>query len=135
MAAPRRILRLQQLILETVATFVQRELKDPRIGMVSITRVELSPDLSRARIGWSCLGDEKQQRTCERGLTDATGAVQRAIAKAMATRVTPKIHFKHDESMERAQKLEEIFHQLHEERVELGREPEEPSEEGEPTDG
>ncbi len=123
MAAPRRVLRLQQLILETVASFVQRELRDPRIGMVSITRVQLAPDLSTARIGWSCLGDESQHRTCERGLEDATGAVQRAIAKTLSTRVTPKIQFKHDGSMEEAQKLEEIFHKLHEERVEIGLEP------------
>ena len=90
MANPRRILRLQQLILEAVAQFIQREVRDPRIGMVSITRVKLAPDLATATIGWSCLGDDTDKRTTARGLEDAAPAVQRASANARQTRGTPR---------------------------------------------
>jgi ribosome-binding factor A len=120
MPAGRRIQRLQQLILETIAQFLQREVRDPRIGMVSVTRVKLARDLSTAQVGWSCLGDEAQRRTCERGLRDATPAVQRAVAHAIQTRVTPRISFRFDPTLEEAQALEEIFEHLRQERIEHG---------------
>lgn len=118
MANPRRVLRLQQLILEAVAKTLQREIHDPRIGMVSITRVKLAPDLSTATIGWSAMGEEGEVRTTERGLEDATPLIQRRVAEALTTRVTPRIHFRHDASLERAQELEEIFQKIRDERAE-----------------
>ena len=116
MANPRRILRLQQLILEAVAKTLQREIHDPRIGMVSVTRVKLAPDLSTATIGWSSLGEDSQVRTTERGLEDATPLIQRRVAESLSTRVTPRIHFRHDASLERAQELEEIFQKIRDEK-------------------
>jgi len=118
MAKRRRILRLQQLILEVAANHIQRELEDPRIGLVSITRVKLAPDLSQAQLFWSVLGEETQVRTCERGLQHALPSVQRAVAQAMQTRVTPKLQLIHDQGMEHAQRMEEIFFKLREERGE-----------------
>ena len=116
MADRRRILRLQQVILETAATLIQRELEDPRIGLISITRVKLAPDLSQALLFWSVLGDETAVRTCERGLTDALPLIQRAVAKAMQTRVTPRLQLKHDAGMVHAERLETIFAKLRAER-------------------
>ncbi len=116
MANRRRVLRLQQLVLETAANYIQRELEDPRIGLVSITHVKLSPDLTQCVLSWSVLGDASATRTCERGLTQALPAIQRAVAAAMQTRVTPKLQLSHDEGMVHAQRLEEIFTQLREER-------------------
>ena len=118
MANPRRIERLQQLILESAATHAQRELEDPRIGLVSFTRVKLSPDLSHAILFWSVLGDEAERRTTERGLTDALPSIQRAIAHAMQTRVTPRCELRYDKGMENAQRMEQIFHKLRQERGE-----------------
>ena len=120
MATGRRIKRLEQVILRAVAQFIQREVRDPRIGMVSITRVKLAKDLSAAQIGWSILGDEAEQRTVQRGLENATPAVQRAVAQAMQTRVTPRISFKYDKTLKEAQALEEIFETLRQEKVEHG---------------
>jgi len=116
MAKPRRILRLQQLILETAATHIQRELEDPRLGLVSITRVKLAPDLTQAQVFWSVLGDEAAVRTCERGLARALPSIQRAVAAALQTRVTPKLQLRHDGGMEHAQRLETIFAKLRAER-------------------
>ncbi len=142
MAKPRRILRLQQLILEVAAQTLQREIQDPRLGagLVSITRIKLSPDLSRAQIYWSCLGSEGQQRTTERGLEDALPVIQRAVARALTTRVTPKLSLHRDDTMEKAARLEEIFHKL---KVERGDVPDTAAEESSadastenaPTDG
>ena len=118
MAKARRIERLQELILRTAATFIQRDLRDPRVGIVSITRVKLSPDLSHAQLFWSALGAEGEQRTCARGLQDALPAIQRAVAGAMQTRVTPQLELRYDKTIEQSQRLEEIFRKLREERGE-----------------
>ncbi len=117
MANPRRVLRLQQVILETVARVIQQDLRDPRIGMVSITRVQLAADLSTATIGWSMIGEDAEVRTCERGLEHATPHVQRAVAAAMQTRTTPQLRFRHDHALNRAQELESIFETLRQERA------------------
>ena len=133
MAHPRRILRLQQLILETAATHIQRELGDPRIGLVSITRVKLAPDLTQARLYWSCLGEDADVRKTERGLHDALPSIQRAVAGALHTRVTPRLELQHDDGMVHAQRLETIFEQLRREKGEPAEESDEESDE-EPAD-
>ena len=133
MANERRVLRLQQLILETVATTLQREVSDPRIGLISTTRVKLSSDLSSAIIGWSVLGTEADVRTTERALEAATPLVQRAVAKALQTRVTPRLKFRHDGSLDRAQKLDSIFEHLRQERADLGRDEDAAPADAEPT--
>jgi len=120
MANPRRIQRLQKLIQQTAAQYIQRELDDPRLGLISITHVKLSPDLSRAQIYWSSIGSEAEIRTSERGLQDALGTIQRAVAGALQTRVTPRLSLQHDDSLQHAQRLEEIFTQLRRERGEAG---------------
>ena len=119
MANPRRIKRLQQLVLQTAANHVQRELEDPRIGLISITRVKLSPDLTQAVLYWSVLGDDAQRRTTERGLENALPSIQRAIAHAMQTRVTPRCELRYDQGMENAQRMEAIFTKLAEERGDI----------------
>lgn len=125
MAEQRRVLRLQQLILEIVAETIQREIRDPRIGVVSVTRVKLSPDLSRARVYWSVLGEDATQRTTERGLQDALPVIQRAVASGLRTRITPRLALQFDETLEKSIRLEAIFHDIHQENRDRGLEPEE----------
>lgn len=122
MARPRRILRLQQLILEVVAETIQKEVRDPRIGLTSITRVRLAPDLTQAEVFWSSLAEGAALRTTARGLEDALPLIQRRVAGALYTRLTPRLTLRHDESLLRAARLETIFHQLASERTD-GEEP------------
>jgi ribosome-binding factor A len=124
MAAPRRILRLQQLILEVIAETLHREIQDPRIGLVTITRVQLSQDLSSAHVYWSMLGTETQRRTTDRGLRQALGLIQRRVAGAIGTRVTPTLTLRFDPTLEKAQRLNEIFERLRAERGEPPADPE-----------
>jgi ribosome-binding factor A len=112
----RRIARLEQLILETVAIALQREVHDPRVGIVTVTRVKLAPDLSHATVWWSCLGDDVERRTTGRGLAAATKVVQSRVARAMGTRVTPTLVFRFDVGLEKAQRLEGLFDQIRAER-------------------
>jgi ribosome-binding factor A len=136
MATARRVKRLQQLILQGAAQHVQRELGDPRLGVVSITRVKLSPDLSHAQLFWSVLGDEAQTRTTERALEGALASIQRAVAATLQTRTTPRLELQHDEGMAQAQRLEHIFTELRTERGDdpLADDPATGCEDGEPSE-
>ena len=116
MPPPRRIERLQQLIHEVAALALQRDVADPRMGFVTITRVKLGRDLADATIYWSSLGTEAQKRTTGRALTDATGMIQSMVAKALQTRTTPKLLFRYDPSMVHAGHLETIFEKIRRER-------------------
>ena len=118
MPTSRRIARLQQFILETAATAVQRELSDPRLGFVTLTRVQLARDLTAATIFWSCLGTEADRRKSARALEDATALVQAVVAGALGTRVTPTLRFRYDPSLANAAHLEGIFEKLRRERGE-----------------
>ncbi len=135
MATARRVKRLQQVILQAAAKHVQQELDDPRLGVVSITRVKLSPDLSHGLIFWSVLGDEVQTRTTERGLEGALASIQRAVAGALQTRTTPRLELRYDDGLAQAARLEEIFTQLRDERGddEQAEGSEEPSEDAPPS--
>jgi ribosome-binding factor A len=108
----RRLLRLQQLVLETIATTVQQDLDDPRIGLVTITRVKLAKDLTQAVVYWSCLEEGGPRRTAERGLADALPVIQGKVAGALSTRLTPRLTLKFDTGMEKADRLDTIFSQL-----------------------
>ena len=116
MPPPRRIARLQQLILETAATTVQRSLADPRLGFVTITRVKLAPDLSEATVYWSGLGTEAQRRTSTRALSAATPLIQREVARVIGTRVTPRLTLRYDPTLVNAERLEGIFETIKKER-------------------
>ena len=112
MATPRRVQRLQQLILEVAAEALQREVRDPRIGVVSITRVKLTPDLTQATLYWSTLAEGSARRTTERGMENVLPLLQREVGHALRTRITPRLVLRRDDTLEKAQRLESIFQRL-----------------------
>jgi ribosome-binding factor A len=118
MANERRIKRLEQLILEVAAETMQREVRDPRMGLVSLTRVQLTSDLTHATVFWSTLEEEGKRRRTEAALESALPLLQRRVAGALTTRVTPHLELRFDPTLERAQRLDEIFHRLAAERGE-----------------
>ena len=136
MANERRILRLQQLILEVAAETIQREARDPLLELVSITRVKLTSDLSSAQVYWSTLGQEAQRGKTSKAVEGIQPLVQKRVGNALGIRVTPRLTFRFDPTLEHAQRLETIFHQLKEERGEDPEADEATSEEpGESRDG
>lgn len=104
---PIRLERLRAVIQEEAAELILYKLNDPRIGFCTVTRVDLTPDLSFATIHVSVLGDDAQKRTTMRGLTDARGLIQSRIAKRLETRVTPRVEIQLDESSEKTFELME----------------------------
>lgn len=98
----RRVARVAEAIQEAVAELVLREIKDPRIGMVTITHVKLSPDLRHARIYFSRLGERAAREESLAGLRSAAGFLRTQVARRLRLRVAPELVFEIDENPEYA---------------------------------
>jgi ribosome-binding factor A len=88
-------------VREEIMAIIHRELKDPRIGFVSITRVTMSPDLRSARVRVSVLGDEGEQRESLAGLRSAAGRIRRELGRRLENlKFSPELRFELDPSIE-----------------------------------
>lgn len=92
----RRVLKAAEAIREVVGMAILADLKDPRIAGVTVTRVEVSPDMRNAKVHVSVMGDDKAQQLCLHGLQSAAGYLQQKVAKRIDTRYTPRIAFELD---------------------------------------
>jgi len=101
--------RLADQIRSEVAGIVESELKDPRIGFVTVTRVDLSADRSHARVLVSVLGDEEARNQSLAGLTSAVGYVRHEVTTRLRLRRAPDVVFVLDRSAEDAGRIEELL--------------------------
>lgn len=108
----RRGVRVADLIRDEVSEIIQREMDDPRLGFVSITRVEMSPDLRYARIFVSVYGPDDERKQTLVALNNASGFIRRTLAPRLRMRTIPEIGFRLDESMEHAENIARILRQL-----------------------
>ena len=105
-AIPNRSFRVADQIQRDVAALI-RELKDPRIGMVTITGVDVTPDYAHATVRFSLLvGDTAE---CEAALNEAAGFVRNGLFKRLQIHTVPTLHFKFDRTTERALELSELI--------------------------
>ena len=114
----RRIERLENQILQTVGPLISHGLADPRLALVTVTRIRLAPDLSVARVNWSSMGDPKERSKASHALEHARGHLQSAVARNMRTRTTPRLEFHYDESIEKAARINTILGDIARERLE-----------------
>lgn len=92
---------------------IQRELKDPRIGFVSITEVRMSPDLRSARVRVSVLGDEHAQREALAGLKSARGLIRHELGRRLSNlKFSPDIIFELDESIEYSVRISKTLREI-----------------------
>jgi ribosome-binding factor A len=108
----KRLDRVNQLIREEISLLLQRELKDPRLGFVTVTHVETSPDLRIAKVFVSVLGDESQWKASLTALASARGFVRNWLRQHLDLRQTPELDFRADRSMEHAARIQELLRQL-----------------------
>ncbi|MCS7246065.1 MAG: 30S ribosome-binding factor RbfA [Thermomicrobium sp.] len=108
--------RLAEFLRDEISSIIQRELRDPRLGFVSVTRVEMSPDLRHARVFVSVLGSAEEQETAVRALQGAAGFIKRLLAPHLHTRHIPELHFKLDRSLEHAERVARLLYQIERER-------------------
>lgn len=101
--------RINELMREVIGAAILAELEDPRIGFVTVTAVDTSPDLRSARVHVSVLGDQAERNDALQGLRSSHGVLQSVLAREMKIKRTPTLSFQYDESIERADRLSQLF--------------------------
>lgn len=110
----RRPQRLGEQIREEICGLLLSELKDPRIGFVTITGVEVTPDLRQARVSVSVLGNAEEQEQTLAGFRAATAFIRRELGRRLQIRRIPELEFRLDRTEEKAARIEELLKQTHE---------------------
>lgn len=110
----RRSERVGDLLLETLSELLLREVKDPRIGSVTLTGIDLDEDLRHARVRFCTLGDASARDRAQRGLESAARFMQGKAARLLRMRFTPELRFEYDEGFEKADEMDRLLRKLHE---------------------
>jgi len=108
----KRLERVNQLIKEEISMLLQRELKDPRLGFVTVTEVDVTTDLKHAKVYVSVLGSEEQWAASFQALQSARGFVWNWLRRHLDLRATPEIAFRPDRSMEHAAHIQSLLAEL-----------------------
>jgi ribosome-binding factor A len=106
---PDRMRRVDEAVREVLSDAISLKVKDPRVGFVTVTAVETSVDLRRARVVVSVLGDEAVRRRSMEGLQSAHGVLQRVVARELRLKHTPTLEFVYDETTERGFRIAELI--------------------------
>jgi len=109
----RRTDRLSDLLRAELSELILREIKDPRIKLVSLTGVEVTSDLRRAIVRVSVLGEESQREEAVEALRHARGFLRTELAHRLRTRVTPELIFELDRGAEHSQRISDLLESLH----------------------
>lgn len=103
---PRRVAEQMQ---RELAELIQLEVKDPRVGMITLTDVELTSDYAHAKVFFTLLGDQARLKEALAGLNSAAGYLRSQVAHRMKLRIMPALHFFHDASIERGARLDKLI--------------------------
>lgn len=108
----RRQERVSERIHEEISDVLQKRTRDPRLAYVTVTSVEVSPDLKVARVFISALGDRESRNSALQGLKHASKYIRRQLAQRLRMRFTPELRFILDESWERGAHIDQLLEQL-----------------------
>jgi ribosome-binding factor A len=108
--------RLDSQIRAELMELLQREMKDPRIGFATVTRVETARDLGSARVWVSVLGTAEEQQAAVKALTDAAPWLRRQLGDRLRVRHIPQLVIRHDDSIEAGDRVLRLLRELEEER-------------------
>lgn len=106
---PSRLGRIGDQIQKDLAELIRTEVKDPRIGMITLTDVEISSDHHHAKVFFTILGGPESIATATAGLQHASGFLRSQLAKGLQLRIVPELHFIYDESVERGIRLSSLI--------------------------
>jgi ribosome-binding factor A len=120
----KRLDRVNQLVREEISHLIQRELKDPRLGFVTVTEVAVAPDLRSAKVFVSVLGDDAQWKGSLAALQSARGFIRNWLAPRLRLRAVPDLTFLPDRSMAHAAHIQTVLERLREEEKPEGKTPE-----------
>ena len=105
----RRAQRLTEEIREQVARMIASDLKDPRLGFVTVTRVEMTHDLGLARVHVGVLGSEAEREKTMKALGQASGFVRRELGKRLRIRHTPEVEFRYDMGLDATDRVAQLL--------------------------
>lgn len=114
-----RIQKLQSVLRQELAVLISREIKDPRVGNVTVTSVDLSPDAKNAKVFVTLLGgalsggSEEQMEACLKGLKSAKGFLRTKLTKILQVRYVPDLHFAEDNAFDHAFRVQQLLGEIH----------------------
>jgi ribosome-binding factor A len=120
MAQGSRPERVGEEIRQEISTLLAREVHDPGMGFVTVTRVKVSPDLQQARVYYTIIGDDKARRETGRALERAKPFLRRQIASRIRLRRVPELSFEFDRNVEHQDRIERLLLEISEERKARG---------------
>jgi len=106
--------RISEALKREIGNIIHAELKDPRLGFITVTRVELTQDLRYAKVFFSVLGKEEEHKKTKEALDSALGFIRRLIAQRIRLRFVPDITFKEDRSAEYSIRIQEALNEIKE---------------------
>jgi ribosome-binding factor A len=109
MANAQRLRRVADQIQRELSEILRTELKDPRVGMITLTGVEVSPDLAHAKVFYTSLSEGERRDETLAGLTHAAGFLRRMLGAQLKTHSVPELHFVYDESVESGIRLTHLI--------------------------
>ncbi len=109
---PKRLTRVGETIREELSAMLLRDLKDPRIGFVTITDVVMSPDLRQAKVYFSRIGTEAERDESLQGLRAAAGFMRRELGHRLALKFAPELRFYYDESLETGSRIDRLLREI-----------------------
>ncbi|MFQ5665505.1 MAG: 30S ribosome-binding factor RbfA [Candidatus Binatia bacterium] len=109
----RRADRVGEAVREVIAELLLRDIKDPRIGMISLTTVDLSNDLRHAKVYFSCVGGVAARQRSLSGLQSAAGFIKAQVTRRLGLRYAPNLTFVFDPTLETAERLANLLHEAH----------------------
>jgi ribosome-binding factor A len=104
-----RMRRVNEAVREVLSEAITTDLKDPRVGFVTVTAVDTSPDLRHAHVFVSVLGDEKEREESLAGLSSSHGFLQSRVASRLRLKHTPTLDFQYDGGADRVMRLEQLL--------------------------
>ena len=108
-----RVEKVQELMKQEISEIILRELKDPRLGFITVTDVECTGDLREAKIYVSLMGSEKQIKDSWEGLQSSLGYIRREIGQRIRLRFTPELKFELDKSLDYSAHIQELLLKVH----------------------
>lgn len=107
-----RCIRVGELIQKEISALLLRGLNDPRIGFVTVTGVEVTPDLHLARVYYTVIGDDDVRRNCAAGLKSATPFIRQHLGRQLQMRYTPDLLFQYDSSIDYGIRIESLLREV-----------------------
>jgi ribosome-binding factor A len=105
--------RLNESIKELLSELVLNRLKDPRVGLVTITAVDVAKDMDSAKVFFTVLGDENQRKDSKKGLESAKAFLRATVARELKLRTMPELRFVYDDSLDRSMRIEDTLKKIH----------------------